>query len=159
MISTNHPSQRARMTSPATDGREIPRFVGALVTGADFAKGSRFTSGGGSDDITFSGILVASSRADFSIVSSARATRTCATAITPSGRSTCPSSTELRRLRDRDRDERPRPKAGLAIQEIPSYEHLRPHGIRNLKVMRDGARIARFIVLERFAGAHSRIAP
>lgn len=31
---------------------EIPRFVGALVSGADFAKGSRFIQGGGSADIT-----------------------------------------------------------------------------------------------------------
>lgn len=31
----------------STDGAEIPRFVAALATGADFAKGSRFASGGG----------------------------------------------------------------------------------------------------------------
>lgn len=36
----------------STDPAEIPDFVGALVSGADFAKGSRFTSSGGSDDIT-----------------------------------------------------------------------------------------------------------
>jgi len=42
-------------------------------------------------------------------------------------------------------------KAGLAIQEIPSYEHLRLHGMSNLKIVRDGMRIAKFIVRERFA--------
>jgi glycosyltransferase involved in cell wall biosynthesis len=36
----------------STDPAEIPRFVEALVSGADFAKGTRFTKGGGSDDIT-----------------------------------------------------------------------------------------------------------
>jgi hypothetical protein len=36
----------------STDPAEIPRFVGALVSGADFAKGSRFVQGGGSADIT-----------------------------------------------------------------------------------------------------------
>ena len=36
----------------SADPQEIPRFVRALVEGADFAKGSRFTKGGGSDDIT-----------------------------------------------------------------------------------------------------------
>ena len=36
----------------SADPQEIPRFVAALVEGADFAKGSRFTKGGGSDDIT-----------------------------------------------------------------------------------------------------------
>jgi hypothetical protein len=36
----------------SADPDEIPRFVEALVAGADFAKGSRFCDGGGSDDIT-----------------------------------------------------------------------------------------------------------
>lgn len=36
----------------STDPAEIPDFVAALVSGADFAKGSRFTRSGGSDDIT-----------------------------------------------------------------------------------------------------------
>jgi len=31
----------------STDPAEIPRFVAALLTGADFAKGSRFLTGGG----------------------------------------------------------------------------------------------------------------
>ncbi|WP_307862187.1 glycosyltransferase family 2 protein [Pseudonocardia parietis] len=36
----------------SADPNEIPAFVDALVNGADFAKGSRFRKGGGSDDIT-----------------------------------------------------------------------------------------------------------
>jgi glycosyltransferase involved in cell wall biosynthesis len=36
----------------STDPAEIPRFVDALVRGADFAKGSRFRPGGDSHDIT-----------------------------------------------------------------------------------------------------------
>ncbi|WP_460354306.1 glycosyltransferase family 2 protein [Mycobacterium sp. ZZG] len=36
----------------STDPAEIPRFVDALMAGADLAKGSRFSGGGGSDDIT-----------------------------------------------------------------------------------------------------------
>ena len=36
----------------SADPGEIPRFVQALVDGAEFAKGTRFTQGGGSDDIT-----------------------------------------------------------------------------------------------------------
>ena len=35
----------------STDPREIPMFVGALLTGADFAKGSRFLQGAGTDDM------------------------------------------------------------------------------------------------------------
>jgi glycosyltransferase involved in cell wall biosynthesis len=37
----------------STDPAEIPRFVAALRTGADFVKGSRFITGGGSADITW----------------------------------------------------------------------------------------------------------
>ena len=36
----------------SADPGEIPRFVEALLDGADFAKGSRFLDGGGSSDIT-----------------------------------------------------------------------------------------------------------
>ena len=36
----------------STDPAEIPQYVGALLAGADFAKGSRFIQGGGSADIT-----------------------------------------------------------------------------------------------------------
>jgi glycosyltransferase involved in cell wall biosynthesis len=36
----------------SADPGEIPRFVDALTSGADFAKGTRFRSGGGSADIT-----------------------------------------------------------------------------------------------------------
>ncbi|MET0989573.1 MAG: glycosyltransferase family 2 protein, partial [Glaciihabitans sp.] len=36
----------------SADPAEIPRFVAALVGGADVAKGSRFAPGGGSEDIT-----------------------------------------------------------------------------------------------------------
>jgi glycosyltransferase involved in cell wall biosynthesis len=36
----------------STDPAEIPAFVGALMAGADYAKGSRFLQGGGTDDMT-----------------------------------------------------------------------------------------------------------
>src|ERR1700759_4207845 len=36
----------------SADPSEIPRFVQALVDGADFAKGTRFAAGGGSTDLT-----------------------------------------------------------------------------------------------------------
>lgn len=36
----------------STDPAEIPAFIGALLAGADYAKGSRFIQGGGSADIT-----------------------------------------------------------------------------------------------------------
>ena len=36
----------------STDPGEIPAFVDALIDGADFAKGSRYMQGGGSEDLT-----------------------------------------------------------------------------------------------------------
>src|SRR5580704_15404494 len=36
----------------SADPGEIPKFVAALLRGADFAKGTRFAVGGGSSDIT-----------------------------------------------------------------------------------------------------------
>jgi glycosyltransferase involved in cell wall biosynthesis len=135
----------------STDGGEILRFVGALVTGADFAKGSRFASGGGSDDITFSRQLG-------NKILSALVNRFFGTRYTD----LCYGynafwAKHLSKL-DLNCDgfeietvmNVRAAKAGLAIQEIPSYEHLRLHGMSNLNVIRDGIRIAKFIVRERF---------
>jgi glycosyltransferase involved in cell wall biosynthesis len=137
----------------STDGREIPRFVGALVTGADFAKGSRFASGGGTDDITFS-------RHIGNKILSGLVNRFFGTRYTD----LCYGynafwAKHLSKL-DLDCDgfeietvmNVRAAKAGLSIQEIPSYEHLRLHGMSNLKVMRDGLRIVKFIMRERFGG-------
>jgi glycosyltransferase involved in cell wall biosynthesis len=135
----------------STDGKEIPRFVAALTTGADFAKGSRFASGGGSDDITFSRRL--GNKILSVLVNSFFGTRYT---------DLCYGynafwAKHLSKL-DLDCDgfeietvmNVRAAKAGLAIQEIPSYEHLRLHGMSNLKVVRDGMRIAKFIARERF---------
>jgi glycosyltransferase involved in cell wall biosynthesis len=141
----------------STDGAEIPRFVGALVTGADFAKGSRFASGGGTDDITFSRHL--GNKILSGLVNNFFGTRYT---------DLCYGynafwAKHLSKL-DLDCDgfeietvmNVRAAKAGLAIQEIPSHEHLRLHGMSNLKVMRDGIRIAKFIVRERFLSRAGR---
>jgi hypothetical protein len=46
-------------------------------------------------------------------------------------------------------------KAGLRVHEVPSHERRRLHGTSNLRVVRDGWRILRVIVLERFRGRGS----
>jgi glycosyltransferase involved in cell wall biosynthesis len=135
----------------STDGREIPRFVGALVTGADFAKGSRFACGGGSDDITFSRHI--GNKILTSIVNSffrTRYTDLCygynafwAKHLPKLGLD-C-DGFEIETVMNVCGAE-----AGLVIQEIPSYEYRRLHGISNLRVVHDGTRIAKFILLERF---------
>ncbi|HEY0934486.1 MAG TPA: glycosyltransferase family 2 protein [Trebonia sp.] len=135
----------------STDGAEIPRFVAALTTGADFAKGSRFASGGGSDDITFS-------RHFGNKILSALVNKLFDTRYTD----LCYGynafwAKHLSKL-DLDCDgfeietvmNVRAAKAGLAIHEVPSYEHSRLHGMSNLKVVRDGIRIAKFIMRERF---------
>lgn len=137
----------------STDGAEIPRFVAALMTGADFAKGSRFACGGGSDDITFARHF--GNRFLSVLVNALFGTRYS---------DLCYGynafwAKHLSRL-DLDCDgfevetviNVRAAKAGLAIQEVPSHEHSRLHGMSNLRVFHDGMRIARFIIRERFSG-------
>lgn len=136
----------------STDGGEIPRFVAALTTGADFAKGSRFTSGGGSDDITFSRRL--GNKILSGLVNALFGTRY--TDLCYGYNAFWAKHLDRLYLLDCDGFEIETvmnvraAKAGLAIQEIPSYEHIRLHGMSNLNVVRDGIRIAKFIVRERF---------
>ena len=137
----------------SADGSEILRFVGALITGADFAKGSRFTSGGGSNDITFFRSL--GNKFLTSLVNLSFGTRYT---------DLCYGynafwAKHLDKL-DLDCDgfeietvmNVRAARAGLEIQEIPSHEHLRLHGMSNLNAVRDGMRIAKFILQERFRG-------
>jgi glycosyltransferase involved in cell wall biosynthesis len=138
----------------STDAAEIPRFVAALMTGADFAKGSRFASGGGSDDITLSrqlGNRILSTLVN--ILFKTRYTDLCygynafwANSIGKLDLADC-AGFEIETVMNVRAA-----KAGLAIQEIPSYEHLRLHGMSNLKVVRDGYRIGKFIVREWLSG-------
>ena len=44
-------------------------------------------------------------------------------------------------------------KAGLRIHEIPSHERCRMFGASNLRAIRDGWRILKLIIRERFGGA------
>ncbi len=137
----------------STDGREIPRFVAALTTGADYAKGSRFASGGGSDDITLSrrfGNKILSRLVNG--LFGTRYTDLCYGYNAFWARHLSKLDLDCAGFEIETVMNVRAAKVGLAIQEIPSYEHLRLHGMSNLKVFRDGVRIARFIFRERFAG-------
>lgn len=132
------------------DGSEIGDFRDALLSGADFAKGSRFLSGGGSADITpfrrfgdggicflmrlmfgarcsdatYGYFAVWTDRLDWlSIDSDGFEVET------------------LINIRAR--------RARLRIVEVPCFESHRIHGNSNLNAVRDGFRILRVIVLER----------
>jgi glycosyltransferase involved in cell wall biosynthesis len=134
----------------SADGNEIVSYVSALVSGADFAKGSRFANGGGTDDMTFvrklgNRLLCAAVNRKFG----ARYTdlcygynafwRHCLDRIDLD--CTGFEVETLMNIRV--------VTAGLKVQEIPSHEYLRIHGVSNLRAVRDGLRVLRVILAER----------
>jgi glycosyltransferase involved in cell wall biosynthesis len=141
----------------STDGAEIARFIGALVTGADYVKGSRFASGGGSDDITVA-------RRWGNLVLITLVNRLFGTRYTD----LCYGYNAFwaRHLPALDLDcdgfevetvmHIRAAKAELWIQEVPSHEHSRRHGESNLRIVRDGWRIAQVIMRERFPAHGNR---
>ncbi|WP_329278922.1 glycosyltransferase family 2 protein [Streptomyces sp. NBC_01451] len=148
----------------SADGDEIVSYVSALVSGADFAKGSRFANGGGTDDMT--PIRKLGNWALCTVVNKkfgARYTdlcygynafwRHCLDKIDLD----C-TGFEIETLINIRVV-----KAGLKVQEIPSHEYLRIHGTSNLRAVRDGLRVLRVILKERSnrralrSRSHSRV--
>jgi glycosyltransferase involved in cell wall biosynthesis len=134
----------------STDPAEIPRYVAALRTGADFAKGTRFVIGGGSADITM--LRRAGNSALARLVNLLWRTRfsDLCYGYNAFWRShlqvmalDCPGFEVETLLNIRAAS------AGLKIVEVPSYEHGRLHGVSNLSAGRDGVRILRTILAER----------
>ncbi len=134
----------------SADGAEIVSYVSALVSGADFAKGSRFANGGGTDDMT--PIRKLGNRALTAFVNrkfGARYTdlcygynafwRSCLDEIALD----C-AGFEVETLMNIRVV-----KAGLRVQEIPSHEYERIHGVSNLRAVRDGLRVLKVILAER----------
>ncbi|MFH8491717.1 glycosyltransferase family 2 protein [Streptomyces longisporoflavus] len=134
----------------SADGHEIVSYVSALVSGADFAKGSRFANGGATDDMTpirklGNHVLCSVVNAKFG----ARYTDLCY-GYNAFWRH-CLDKIELdctgfevetlMNIRV--------VKAGLKVQEIPSHEYLRIHGVSNLSAVRDGLRVLKVILTER----------
>jgi glycosyltransferase involved in cell wall biosynthesis len=146
----------------SADPGEIPRFVKALMEGADFAKGTRFAEGGGSSDITrLRSFGNAALTAFFNVCYDRRYSDLCY-GFNVFWRRHAP----VLRL---DAVSPPRPdgqlwgdgfeietlihirvaKAGLVVAEVPSFEHSRIHGVSNLNAFRDGRRVLRTILSER----------
>jgi glycosyltransferase involved in cell wall biosynthesis len=150
----------------SADPREIERYVAALVDGADFAKGSRFAPGGGSADITrvrawgnrwlnrIANALFGTRYTDLCYGYNAFWAHCLpALELDAGGHGGSQSSAEklwgdgfeietLINTRIA--------KAGLSITEVPSYEAERIHGQSNLNTWRDGFRVLRALLVERF---------
>ena len=134
----------------STDGAEITRFVAALLAGADYVKGSRFASGGGSDDIT-------PLRRLGNWVLSGLVNRLFGTRYTdlcygfnafwawclPGLDIDCDGFEVETVMNIRAA------RAGFRVHEVPSHEYSRMYGLSNLHVVKDGWRIAKVIVRER----------
>lgn len=137
----------------STHGCEIIRFVSALAAGADFAKGSRFASGGRSDDITVGRrygnrlLLVLVNRiygtrySDLCYGYNAFWSRHLSALAVDCAGFEVEALMSIRAA-----------KAGLQIHEVPSHEHPRLHGTSKLRAIRDGWRILKVILREKFRG-------
>jgi glycosyltransferase involved in cell wall biosynthesis len=148
----------------SADPGEIPRFVRALLDGADFAKGTRFAKGGGSDDITR--IRRLGNRflcAVVNVLYGTKYTDLCYgynvfwrrhIGVLGLDATSRPDSCDdgmlwgdgfevetLVNIRV--------PNAGLKVTEVPSFEHSRIHGVSNLNAVRDGLRVLRTVLTER----------
>jgi glycosyltransferase involved in cell wall biosynthesis len=140
---------------------EIPLFAKTLVAGADFAKGSRFTSGGGSDDITllrktgnavlngFTNLLLRTRFTDLCYGYNAFWSDIIPILRLP--------PTELAREAGWQWGDGFEIEtlincrialAGLRISEVPSFERDRMFGTSNLNTFRDGVRVLRVILRE-----------
>ncbi|AGB26971.1 glycosyl transferase (plasmid) [Mycobacterium sp. JS623] len=139
----------------STDPMEIPRYVAALTSGADFAKGSRFIQGGGSADITrFRRLGNWGLNVIVNALFSTRYTdlcygynafwRRCLDAMQlPSTAESEPQwgdGFEIETLINVRVA-----SSGLAIAEVCSYEAHRIHGESNLNAVTDGIRVLRTI--------------
>lgn len=138
------------------DATEIPRYVYALLAGADYVKGSRFVHGGATDDMTL--IRRAGNRALTEAVRRTYGGRfsdlcygynACWRDVLPYLEGRAPgfeieTHMNIRAL-----------SAELAVHEVASFEAERIHGLSNLRTVRDGFRVLRTIVVERhrLAGA------
>lgn len=144
----------------STDPAEIPSFVAALVAGADYAKGSRFIRGGGSDDITrirrlgnwglntLVNVLFRTRYSDLCYGYNAFWRRCLDPINLPDTVTSEPQwgdGFEIETLMNVRIA-----ASGLKIAEVCSYESNRIHGVSNLNAVSDGIRILRTIRREFF---------
>jgi glucosyl-dolichyl phosphate glucuronosyltransferase len=133
----------------STVGGELPRFIAALLGGADYAKGSRFVNGGGSDDIT--PVRRLGNRVLRGLVNLAFGTRytdLCYGYNALWSRHLPVLNLDCNGFEIETVMNVRAAKAALQVQEVPSYERPRMHGESNLRVFSDGWRILKAITAE-----------
>jgi glycosyltransferase involved in cell wall biosynthesis len=133
-------------TSPA----EIPAYIGALLAGAHFAKGSRFLQGGGTADMPFYRkvgnwsfvvivrLLFGGSYTDLCYGYNAFWKRVLPLLGLDGEGFEIETMMNIRAL-----------KAGLRVVEVPSFEAERVYGISRLRTIPDGWRVLKTIFKER----------
>jgi glycosyltransferase involved in cell wall biosynthesis len=155
----------------SADPAEIPQFVQALVNGADFAKGTRFADGGGSCDITrlrhlgnrmLSGLVNTLCRTKYSDLCYGYNAfwRHYVPVFGLDVETEFPVDGGTKLWGDGFEVETliniRIAQADLKVTEVPSFEHSRIHGVSNLNAARDGWRVLRTIVAERYYH-HNRV--
>jgi glycosyltransferase involved in cell wall biosynthesis len=134
----------------SADPAEIPAFVEALLDGADFAKGTRFHSEGGSADITRlrqSGNLFLNGVVN--LLFGTRYSDLCY-GYNAFWRHCLPTmSVDCTGFEVETLINIRIARAGLDVREVPSFERDRIHGESNLNTFRDGGRVLRTILRER----------
>jgi glycosyltransferase involved in cell wall biosynthesis len=135
----------------STDPEEIPTYVDALLDGADFAKGSRFMAGGGSVDITpLRGMGNRFLNTIVNILYGTKYSDLCYgynafwADVLPVINVDCAGFEVETLINVRIA------KAGLDVVEVASIEQERIHGVSKLHPIRDGLRVLRTILTERF---------
>jgi glycosyltransferase involved in cell wall biosynthesis len=148
----------------STDAAEIPRFVSALLAGADFAKGTRFGGGGGSEDITrlrslgnrlltgLVNLLYRTSYTDlcygFNVFWRKHLSVLGLDATTIRSANDCGylwgDGFEIETLINIRVA-----AARLSVVEVPSFERSRIYGVSNLSAFSDGLRVLRTVLYER----------
>jgi glycosyltransferase involved in cell wall biosynthesis len=135
----------------STDPAEIPAFVEALCRGGDLAKGSRELVGGGSADITRlrrtgNQLLTAS----VNMLFGTRYTDLCY-GYTAFWRDTLDElQIDCRGFEVETLICVRAARRRMVVVEVPSFEHARRYGNSNLRAFRDGTRVLRTILTERF---------
>ena len=133
----------------STDPGEIPAFVSALLTGADFAKGSRFAQGGGTADmpwyrrwgnwsfVMLVRLLFGGAYSDLCYGYNAFWADVLPALKLDADGFEIETAMNVRALR-----------AGLKIVEVPSFEDKRIYGEGRLKTIPDGWRVLKTIFRE-----------